>query len=90
MTMIVAALDLPVAGAEKSNMVRPAEATLLPTRVDHPGTTAGNHTSCTSCTACPSTATGMHCATTLDEAAPGCSAAAHLCELVAKSANTMS
>merc|ERR1711915_593443 len=90
MTMVVAALDLPVAGAEESNTMCPAETALAPARMDHPCSTTSTATNRTAGAASPSTAAGTHGATTLYEAAPRSSAATHLCELVAECADAMS
>merc|ERR1711915_498756 len=89
MTMVVAALDLLVAGAEESNTMCPAETALAPARMDHPCSTSAA-TNRTAGAASPSTAAGMNGATTLYEAAPRSSAATHLCELVAECADAMS
>merc|ERR1719221_2605209 len=90
MTMVVAALDLLVAGTKESNTMHPAETALAPARMDDPCSTTSAAADSTTGAAGPSTAAGMHRATTLYEAAPRSSAAAHLCEVVAECADAMS
>merc|ERR1711950_94963 len=85
--MVVAAMHSAVLVAEKSDVVSTAERTLNPTRMDHPG-----RASTCPCdwrwTTVVSTATGMCCGATFDEA-PSLLAAAHSSDAIAEVASVV-